>query len=328
MSIFCPNCGTACDDEQKFCSNCGADLAPTPPPSYNRQQQPYGQQSYGQQSYGQQPYGQQPYGQQPYSQQPYVQQPYGQQPYGQQRAAGVTVAPSLHTGLKRLFTSTVLQLVAYGILILALIISMSSIINIIANSGNYYYYGYYGLNIGNMISNMVGGVIFAIIALIVLLVSAIMNIVGVITVSGENAKFKIALYALLADLALMVIAFIILFSGGSYTAFTIFSTLGSLASAVMFVFVCGGIRDVGAKLGLLNFLGSHNGLVTVYLISVVFSFIGGLLLNSSPGVGLVLASIGGICAIVAFFMYMGFLRKGIRAVAGVPTANPYQQYQY
>ena len=299
MAVFCSNCGTACEDANGFCPNCGTKLAP-PPPSYG-QQQP---------SYGQQPYGQ---------------QPYGQQPYGQQRPAGVTVAPSLHAGLKRLFTSTVLQLIAYGILVIAVIVSISSIINLITSS-SLYYYGY-GLSRADL-GGMVGGVIFAIIAVIVLLVGAIFNIIGVISISGENAKFKIAFYALLADLALMLIAFIIIFSGGSYTAYTIFSTLGSVANAVMFVYVCGGIRDVGAKLGFLNFLGTYNGLVTVYLISVGFSFIGGLLVNSSPGVGLVLTSIGGICAIVSFFMYMGYLRKGIKAVEGVPTANQYQQYQY
>ena len=310
MSKICPKCGTACSDTQAFCQRCGSRLPAA--------QQPYGQQP----PQGQQPpYGQRPpQGQPPYGQRP----PQGQQPYGQQRPGGVTVAPSLLTGLKRLFTSTVLQFVGYGIMVLAFIISISSIVKLLSDSRYYYY----APDVEDVIGGMVGGVIFVIIALIVLLIAVIFNIIGVVTVSKENEKFKIGFYALLAYLGLLVISYIILFNSSNATLYSLFSTMSSVAYAVMFVYVCNGIKEVGAKLGFLDFLGSYNGLVITYLISVGLSFIGGLMLNSSPGVAVVMMLLGWICSIVAFFLYMGYLRKAIRAVSGAPVANQYQQPRY
>lgn len=296
MPKTCPRCGTSCGDAQAFCPRCGAKLAAAQP-SYG-QRPPQGQQ--------QPPYGQRP--------------PQGQPPYGQQMAGGATVSPSLLTGLKRLFTSTVLQLVSYGILIIAVIISISSIFDILDSFNSRY-----GPDVGDIIGGLAGGLIFLIIAGIVMLISIIFNIIGVITVSKENEKFKIAFYALLAYLACLVLSWIVLFNSLNTTAYSLFSTLSSVANAVMFVFVCNGIKEVGAKLGFADFLGSYNGVIITYLIGVGLSFIGGLI---NSGASLVLMGLGGICSIVAFFLYMGFLRKGIRAVSGAPGANPYQQPRY
>ena len=309
MPKTCPRCGTSCGDTQAFCPRCGAQLSAAQP-SYG-QRPPQGQPPYGQRP----PQGQPPYGQRP----PQGQPPYGQQPYGQPGAG----SPSLLTGLKRLFTSTVLQLVGYGIIILAAIFSMSTLIDMLTDSRTYYY-GPSRSDVGGL----VGGMIFIFIALIVLLIGVIFNIIGVVTVSKENEKFKIAFYALLAYLGCLFISIIILFNNGSSTIYSLFSTLSSAAYAVMFVYVCNGIKDVGTKLGFADFLGSYNGVVITYLINVGLNFIGGLMLNSSPGVALVMMLIGWICSIVAFFLYMGYLRKAIRAVSGASSANQYQQPRY
>lgn len=303
MPRVCPRCGTSCGDTQAFCPRCGTKLQA-------------GQPSPGQQPYGQRP----PQGQQPYGQRP----PQGQQPPYQHMAGGMAVTPSLLTGLKRLFTSTVLQLVGYGIMILAVIISISSIFDMI----DAFAYSRYGPDVGDIIGGMAGGLIFIIIALIVLLISVIFNIIGVITVSKENEKFKIGFYALLGYLGCAILSWIILFNSLNTTVYSLFSTLSSVAYAVMFVYVCGGIKEVGSKLGFLDFLGSYNGVVITYLISVGLNFLGGLLLNSSPGLSVLMMFVGWICSIVAFFLYMGYLRKAIRAVSGTPAANPYQQPRY
>lgn len=317
MSKTCPKCGTICGDAQAFCPKCGTRLAAAP-------QQPYGQRP----PQGQPPYGQRPpQGQPPYGQRP----PQGQPPYGQQRAGGATVSPSLLTGLKRLFNSTVMQLVSVGCLILGVVVFFVAAANA-ASSYN--------------TDGLAGGVIFALLlfiaAGIVVLVGIVFNIIGVITVSNENEKFKIAFYSLLAHLGLLLISIILFFSiidsimsvldldisglrtiSSKSKLFSIFWSLKDVAYAVMFVYVCIGIKEVGAKLGCLDFIGSYNGLVITYLVSVGLSFLGGLI---SSGLGIVMMFIGWICSVVAFFLYMGYLRKAINAVSRAPVANPNSRY--
>lgn len=305
MPKTCPRCGTSCGDAQAFCPRCGAQLSAAQQPPYG-QRPPQGQQ---QPPYGQRP----PQGQPPYGQRP----PQGHPPYGQQGPGGMTVAPSLLTGLKRLYTSTVLQLVGYGIIILGLIVIIAAGAGAITSSSYSQLRGAAG---GAII-----GIILIVIAAIVVLIGIIFNIIGVITVSKENEKFKIAFYAVLTYLVCLILSLLITFNGGNSTLASILSTLSSVANAVVFVFVCTGIKEVGTKLGFADFLGSYNGVVITYLIGVGLSFIGGLI---SSGASLVLMGLGVICSIVAFFLYMGYLRKAIRAVSGAPGANPYQQPRY
>lgn len=309
MPKTCPRCGTSCGDGQTTCPRCGSRL-----PMAQRPQQPP-------------PYGQRP--QQPphYGQRP-PQQPYGHQPYGPQGAGGVTVAPSLLTGLKRLFTSTVLQLVGVGLIVLGLIVMVAAGAGAITSSSYSQLRGATG--------GAIFGIILVVIAAIVVLIGYIFNIVGVITVSKENEKLKIAFFALLAYLVLFVISLIITLSNldeigyasmlgvssRSASVSSVLSTLSNVAYAVMFVFLCNGIKDVGAKFGFLDFLGSSNGIVIAYLIYVGLNFIVSFI--PAPA-SLVMSFIGLICYIVSFFLYMGYLRKAIRGVTGASTSH--QQYR-
>lgn len=301
MPRVCPRCGTSCGDTQAFCPRCGTKLQA------------------GQPSPGQQPYGQRPtQGQQPYGQRP----PQGQPYYAPQGPGSAASSISLISGLKQLSTSLVLQLVAYGIMLISVIILISSGAGILT-SGSY-------RDLENAVGGAVGGVIFFFIALIVLLIGTIFNIIGASSVSKENQKFKIGFYMLLAFLALFIISIIVIFNEArswvpNTTLITLLWVLTIAANAAMLVFTCGGIKEVGMKLGANDIIQGQNVPMIANLIAEGLLILSLLITSSASGI---LTLLAWICSTVGLFLYIGYIRKAIRAVSGTPAANPYQQPRY
>ena len=221
----------------------------------------------------------------------------------------MTVAPTLQKGLKRLFSSSVLQIIASLLAIIGLITAIVGLVGAAAGSGA----------TGGLVAAGIGG-FFMIVSPILVVIAAILSLVGIINVSRENLRFKIALYAVLANIVLTIINIFV--SRSSAVAGTVITLLAAICNVVMFLYVCNGIKELGRKLGRSELQSGYNAVVIFYLLSAILSFIGGFL--ALTVIGYVLQLIGSLCSLIAFFLYMGYLNKAIKAVQGVPTAEPQQ----
>ena len=222
----------------------------------------------------------------------------------------MTVAPTLQKGLKRLFSSSALQIIAIALMIIGLIITIIGLGAALATAGS----------TGSLVAAGGGAILMTIIAPILVIIAAILSLVGIINVSKENSKFKTALYAVLANIVLVIIA---MFVGQNPTVATIIDLLANICNIVMFLFICGGIYAVGEKLGRTDFLGRYNTIVIFYALGAVLALVGGFM-NPLSTIAYVLQIIGQICSFISYILYMGYLRKAIKAVEGVPTAEPQQ----
>ena len=219
----------------------------------------------------------------------------------------MTVAPTLQKGLKRLFSSSLLRIIA---IILAVIGLVTMIGGAAVALGNAITDGSSG---GGLVAG--GGAILTIISGILIIIAFFLSLVGVINVSKENNSFKIALYAVLAGIVLSIVS---VFFTGNPTVSTILSLLVNISSIVMFLFTCGGIKELGNKLGRDDFPNRYNNIVIFYCLAAGLIFVGQLL--GTQSIGYTINLVGQVCSIISYFMYLGYLRKGIHALEGVATA--------
>lgn len=262
----------------------------------------------------------------------------------------MTVAPKLQKGLKRLYSSSILRIIAALLLVATVIAMLVGLFVIVGSVGgdaltdelvemfDAAYRGDYtslnemieiietsdtisdevaaGVTAGAVI--LVAGVFMALAAPILILIAWILSLVGVVNVSKENGRFKVALLAVLAGIVLSIVSGTIARSDPQLN--TIFTLLSNVIDIVMFLFICDGIRVLGDKLGRSDFFGKYTALLAFYAIAAIVKCAGGFMGVST--VAYVLQLIGNICSIISFVMYMGYLRKAIKAVQGVPTAEP------
>lgn len=262
----------------------------------------------------------------------------------------MTVAPKLQKGLKRLHSSAVLRIIAALLLVVFVIAmlvglfvivgavggealtgqltdlftaaasgnytSLNEQIDIIVNSNTITEEAAAGITSGAII--FVVGAVMAIAAPILVIIALIMSLVGVVNVSKENGRFKVALYAVLAGIILSIVSSTVA-RNDPQTA-TIITLASNIIDIVMFLFICDGIRVLGDKLGRSDFFGKYTALVAFYALAAILKCAGGFMGVST--IAYVLQLIGNICSIISFIMYMSYLRKAIKAVEGVPTAEP------
>lgn len=260
----------------------------------------------------------------------------------------MTVAPKLQKGLKRLFSASVLRIIAV-ILVVASVIAMlvglfvflqaaggdeltDEVADMFAAAANGDYNALnrqININAGNLDDAsaaaatggaiaMVAGAVLVLVSGILIIIAWIMNLVGIINVSKENSRFKIALYALLASIAFGIIGGIV--ANGNAMITDIFTLVSRVADIVMFLFVCDGIRVLGEKLGRSDFLGKYNAVLLLYALASILDFVGRRFGTST--IGYVVQIVGNLSFLVAFVLYMSYLRKAVKAVEGVPVAEP------
>lgn len=224
----------------------------------------------------------------------------------------MTVAPKLQKGLKRLFSSSILRIIASVLLVISLIVMIGGLAvaggGALASTDEYV--------TGGLIAAG-SGAILTLVAGILVVIAFILSLVGIINVSKENGKFKIALYAVLAGIVLSIVNGF--FANSATIVPTILTLLVNICDIVMFLFTCKGIQEVGEKLGRDDIAGKYNSIVIFYCLAAVLRCIGGAL--GLEAIGYTFNLIGVVCSIIAYFMYMGYLRKAIKALEGVPTAE-------
>ena len=215
----------------------------------------------------------------------------------------MTVAPTLQKGLKRLFSASLLRIIA---IILAIIGLITMIGGAAAALGS-------GSSGGGLVAG--GGAILTVISGILIIIAFFLSLVGIINVSKENNSFKIALYAVLAGIVLSIVKIFV--TSGS-TLSTVLDLLVNIANILMFLFTCKGIRDVGDKLGRDDIAGKYNTIMVFYCLAAVLQCAGGFL--GLQTIGIIVSIIGYVCSIISYFMYMGYLSRASKALEGVATA--------
>lgn len=223
----------------------------------------------------------------------------------------MTVAPTLQKGLKRLFSSSVLRIIAAVLFVISLITMIGGLA--VAGAGAVSSADEYAT--GGLIAAG-SGALLTIIAGILIVIAFILSLVGIINVSKENGEFKIALYAVLAGIVLSIVSGF--FSGSATTVSAIITLLVNICDIVMFLYTCKGIQAVGEKLGRDDITGKYNTIVIFYCLAAVLMCVGGFLGTAS--IGYIFNLVGRVCSIISYFMYMGYLRRASKALEGVPTA--------
>ena len=261
----------------------------------------------------------------------------------------MTVAPTLQKGLKRLFSSSILRIIAAVLVVVSLITMIAGLAIILSAAGEEV-----ASEITQMLEDAAKGNVTAlsdqleteianelnsndaaastvvtgasvfligltlpVIAGILIIIAFFLSLVGVINVSKENNMFKVALYAVLAGIVLSVVSVFV--GKGNATVSTILTLLINIADIFMFLYTCKGVEVVGEKLGRDDITGKYNTIVIFYCLAAVLMCIGGFLGTAS--IGYTIQLIGRVCSIISFFMYLGYLRRAIKAVEGVPTAE-------
>ena len=220
----------------------------------------------------------------------------------------MTVAPTLQKGLKRLFSASLLRIIAIILAVVGLITMIGGAAVAISNamtSG--------GSSVGGIAAG--GGAILTIISGILIIIAFFLSLVGVINVSKENNSFKVALYAVLAGIVLSIVK---LFVSSGSTLSTVLDLLVNISDILMFLFTCKGIKDVGEKLRRDDIAGKYNTIMVFYCLAAVLQCAGGFL--GLQTIGIIVSIIGYVCSIISYFMYMGYLSRASKALEGVPTA--------
>ena len=172
-------------------------------------------------------------------------------------------------------------------------------------------------------SGAVAGVICLLVGLFLLpvaigvvpFVATILVWLGIGNISKENFRFRIALFAVLARIVLSLVNSFVANSGS--TSSTILVLLANVSDTVMFLYICGGIREVGGKLGYSELLGKYLRIVIFYVLTALFVCVGSILGVGTAGY--IFRVLGYISSFIAYRLYLRALRKGLDAVKDVPA---------
>ena len=168
---------------------------------------------------------------------------------------------------------------------------------------------------GGIITFFAGTVLLSVAVGLLPFIATILVWVGIANISRENLRFKIALFAVLARIVLIIVKGFA--AGNSLTLSTVLTLLANICDIAMFLYVCGGIRELGGKLGYSELLGKYHRIVIFYVLTALFECAGSILGASTAS--MVFRVLGSASSFIAYRLYLRALRKGFDAVEGVPA---------
>ena len=209
-----------------------------------------------------------------------------------------------YEGIKKIHKAEILALIATILLLIGSIISAT------------------GIQVGETTSSgeglLVGGGLLVIIAAVLMIIAAIMNIIGVNRASRDESAFKNALIALLFGIAanILVSAF-----SNNPTISSIGKTLENVTEILASYYICTGIINLADRLS--NSEVSAQGkkvrsiLMGIWVASAVLNVLTALFGTNETMQAVIgiIAIVGGIISIVAYFLYIGLLGKAKNMLA-------------
>ena len=206
--------------------------------------------------------------------------------------------PNAYEGVKKIYKAEIMALIASVLLLIGSIISAT------------------GLQAGESTASgeglLVGGGLLVIVAAVLMIIAAIMNIIGVNRASKDEAAFKNALIALLFGIAANILTSA--FSNNP-TISSIGKTLANVTEILASYYICTGIINLADRLSDSDVSARgkkiRSILMGIWVASAVLNVLTTLFGTSEAMqvvVGII-AIIGGIISIVAYFLYIGLLGK-------------------
>ena len=203
-----------------------------------------------------------------------------------------------YEGIKKIYKAEIMALIATILLLIGSIISVT------------------GVSAGEATSTgtglLIGGGLTVIVAGILLIIAAIMNIIGVNRASKDEAAFKNALIALLVGILASVISSA--FSGNA-TVTSLCKAVNNVTEILASYFICTGIINLADRLK--NSEMSARGqkvrsiLMGIWVLAAVMNFLATLFASNATMQSIlgIIALVGGIISIVAYFLYIGLLGR-------------------
>ena len=220
--------------------------------------------------------------------------------------------PNAAKGVKRIFISEILSLIAEIGAIVAIITTLFSIATAASESevdpvvGIFASDAYVGLTVTGLVT---------IIAAVLAVIAFIMQLVGIVNASKDEGAFKISLFAVIASIVFTII-------GGFFPQTSIvskiFSALTTLSQLFVTVFIIQGIINLAKKIGNSAVEKKGNTLLKIiaciYIISVIIYIVTGII-GGAPIIANVLSIGSSVLQIVAYLLFLSVLSNAKKMLA-------------
>lgn len=212
--------------------------------------------------------------------------------------------PNAAKGMKKIYTSEILKLIATIFLIAAVIMI------VIAVAG-----GQVGDNIGTALAGggLIGAGVCAIVWMVLVIIGSILKLVGIINASHDEESFKSALIFWIIGAVAMIVSSILI-ANNTNMAGSLLNTFSELLQLFITIFViAGGVKladrlnrgDVSAKgTNVLKLIIVVN--ILSLIAQLVSTFMGGIVASVVAGVIFLVAL---LLEVIQYFMYLSFLSK-------------------
>ena len=214
--------------------------------------------------------------------------------------------PNAAGGVKKIYISQILQIIAAILSIIIAIIGVGSVAA--ASTGT-------DVGIGAAAGGLIGMGAFTVIVAILGLIAFIIELVGVVAAGKDEPAFKTALYCTLIAL---IVGFIASFIPGVFGS--IVTLIGNAFNIMATIFIVRGIQNLSRNLGEEDLVAKGDTLIKLFVCSfglgLILNFIKGLLgANTTSVLAVILSIVGIVLEIVAFFMFMSYLKKAKNLLA-------------
>lgn len=206
-----------------------------------------------------------------------------------------------YEGIKKIHKAEIFSLIATILLVAGSIISLTGI--------------QAGENTSSGDGLLISGGLLVIIAGLLMIIAAIMNIIGVNRASKDEAAFKNALIALLFGIAANILV----------SAFSENAAINSIGKAAVNVteilasyYICTGIINLADRLGSSDVSARgqkvRSILMGIWVAAAVMNILGTLFGTNGTMQNVigVIAIVGGIISMVAYFLYIGLLGRAVK----------------
>ena len=210
-----------------------------------------------------------------------------------------------YQGVKKIFAAEILSLISSICATVMLALPVVALITAANNSQ------------GGTVASLGGFAVLAIASMVLAIIAFIFKLIGVNKASKDEPSFKIALYLILAGIAVSV-------AGGIFnsnaTASSIFSALGEVVNLGVTVFIIQGIKNLAAKLGDEKMVKKGDTIfkyiIAIYLLVIIAQIVTMILQNGAAlVVALVVIVISGILEIIQYILYLIYLSKAKKMLA-------------
>ena len=213
--------------------------------------------------------------------------------------------PNAHNGVKKIYFAELLSLIATIVMVVSAFVMLIGMA-VIETTGT----ASTGMEVVTVIA-----LILVLSSFAALLVAFVFNLIGIIKASADEDQFRSALIFTIIG---MVVSMIPGFFPNSPIVASAMSAVTPVVQMLITIFVVQGIINLALKLGNNELAQKGNKVLTMTLLAFLLSSIANLLAtifqaNETMEIAAAaIAIIGMILSIVAYFIYLGYLKKAVK----------------